>query len=484
MKLRVSTGNKPGLRLSRFANSRLFPLRLADIFLLLLLKGRDPLFLRLLDDADNVSPPALQVLLRMYGSDYRGLAVSAQDIRGGLAVLKRDKWMATRSNALYFLLAAIKNGDLELVREVLDAFPAFSLNTLPAAYKTGILRLAASLTPEVYAAWRDTARPSALEALQIQNIDHRAGFSAPLPHAALGAALSAVVPSAMQNELKTLILPFYETHSKQMRWMDCRNDPEERAAFLTDIVQHLRDNAAYSLVRLGDGESYAWQDRISPEHAAHRERIWWGEAIDPSLRAQVGDAMLKAITVANRLGVPSLFRFARDTHPNLGSYTEQISIVGLIHALNGLKDLAPSERLFTEERIHQLCFDLPTIARLCAEAEKVVIVSSLTKETIRTRLQSHIGDVPLEAIEIPTHTRTFGNDMFVQAKRALPYTYQHIEAQVAEATTPGTLVLVASGSVGKVFCAAAQRKGGVALDVGAMIDYWVGLKTRSIADMG
>lgn len=483
VKRRISRAQNPALRLSQYARSPLVPLRALDLLLLTLLSERDPLFLRLLDRQSDVEPAALRVLLRIYGADYRGLSLEAEEIRAALATLEKARWRPIRSNALYFMLAAIKQGDLDVVREVLEAFPAFALKSMPPAYKTGTLRLAARRDAQSYARWRKEAAPSALEQLQIQDIDHRAGFAAPLPHGALGEALRAVVPAPMQAELDSRILPFYHAHAAQMAWMDCRNDPAQRDAFLADIEAHLRRKAPYSLIRLGDGESYAWKEKISVAHAERREQVWWGAAIAPGRRAQIADAMRQAIASANRLGIPSLFRFTRDTHPDLGSYTQHVSIVGLIHVLEGLHALPAAERLYTEERIHQLCFDVPTIARLAAHAEKLVIVSSLTKASIETRLRAHIGTAPLEVIEVPTHTKTRGNAMFVQAEQALPYVYEQIEAQVAAASAPGALVLVASGSIGKIFCAAAQAGGGVALDVGAMIDYWVGLKTRSIADL-
>ncbi|MGH1354032.1 MAG: hypothetical protein ACRBBS_02980 [Thalassovita sp.] len=449
----------------------------------MLLSERDPLFLRLLDQASDVEPASLQVLLRMYGAEYRGVNTSAEEITSGLATLKAAGWRATRSNALYFLLAAIKNGNLDLVRTVLDAFKEFPLHTLPPAYKIGALRLAARAGKETYAVWRKQAAPSPLEQVQIQDIDARADFAAPRKHADLGAALRAVVPAQMQVELDHYILPFYDAHKDHMRWMDCRSDTAELNDFSHDISQHLHDKKPYSLIRLGDGESYAWKDKISAKHAARREQVWWGTEIKPALRAQIGDAMLDAIAKANRLGIPSLFRFTRDTHPGLGSYRGHVSIAGLIHVLDGLRELPEAKRLYTEERIHQICFDLPTISRLSAQAEKLVIVSSLTKATIESKLRPHIGAVPLEVIEVPTHTKTRGNEMFVQADQPLPFVYDDINALVAKASGPGILVLVASGSIGKIFCASAQEQGGVALDVGAMIDYWVGLKTRSVADL-
>ena len=483
MKRQVRDAANPSLRLNAFAKSSLLPLRTVDLFLLTLLGQRDPLFIRLLDNEEHIKPPTVRVLLRIYGADYRGQAVSTEEIHAGLETLRKARWRPTRSNAMYFMLAAIKNGDLHLVQDVLDAFSTFPLKTLPSVYKIGVLRLAAQCNKDAYQTWREKAVPSALEQLQIQDIDHLAGFAAPLSHAKLGVALRAVVPVPMQAELDARVLPFYTEHAAQMVWMDCRIDPEERAQFVEDIEDHLRRKIPYSLIRLGDGESYAWKDKITAEHAARREQVWWGTQIDVERRARISDAMLSAISNATRLGIPSLFRFTRDTHLGLGSYTKHVSIAGLIHVLDGVKKLPDMPRLYTEERIHQLCFDLPTIARLCPQATKVVIVSSLTKATVKTKLSSYVGDVPLEIIEVPTHTKTRGNDMFVQAEQALPFVYERIEAQIAATTVPGTLVLVASGSIGKVFCAAAQRQGGVALDVGAMIDYWVGLKTRSIADL-
>lgn len=483
VKKQVAAAPNPSKRLNQFNQSWFFPTHLADQFISMLQRERDPLFLHLLDHSADLTPPPLRTLLQMYGADYRGTTVSAADIQTGLDALKAAQWRATRSNALYFLLAAIKNGELDLVRDVLDAFPEFPLKILPAAYKTGILRLAANRGKDDFARWRVEAAPSKLEQLQIQDIDARAGFAAPLAHRDLGMALRAAVPEPMQAELDNRILPFYTAHADHMRWMDCRSDQIALESFLADIEAHLRDKKPYSLIRLGDGESYAWKDKISAEHAARREQVWWGTSLEPDLRARIGDAMLGAISNANRLGIPSLFRFTRDTHPGLGSYTSHVSIAGLIHVLDGLLELPEAPRLYTEERIHQLCFDLSSIARLSAQAGKVVIVSSLTEATIETKLRVHIGEVPLEVIEVPTHTKTLGNDMFVQASQALPFVYESINEQVRAASGPGVLVLLASGSIGKIFCASAQEQGSVALDVGAMIDYWVGLKTRSVADL-
>jgi hypothetical protein len=47
----------------------------------------------------------------------------------------------------------------------------------------------------------------------------------------------------------------------------------------------------------------------------------------------------------------------------------------------------------------------------------------------------------------------------------------------------GVLVLVAAGFAGKWLLHTTKMAGGVALDVGSALDYWLGFKTRSYVDI-
>ena len=488
LKRRIEAADNPADRLNTYANMRFIPRRLSlwvlDLFLQTLLSERDPLFTRILEQCDDIEPDVLRILLQTYGAEYRGVPLSLQTFQTNLATLKVAPWPFTRVNVLYLLLAALKNESLESVRDVLNTAPAFPLHKLPPAYKIGALRLAAREGKASYTEWYHLAAPNPLEVLQIQDIASAAGFGDALRHRDMGQALCAALPAPMRAELETRVLPFYAAQQEhQMRWMDCRHDAAQKASFIADIADHLTREVPYNLIRLGDGEAYAFADKLSLPHAIKREQAWWGVTLDPSLRAQIAQDMHRAIAKANRLGIPSLFRFARDSHPSLGSYADHVSLAGLIHVLDGVQELHGSTRLYTEERIHQLCFDLETIGQLSHHARKVVIVSSLRQQTIADKLRPQLAKVPFEVIEVPTHTKTRGNAMFEQSDQPLPFVYREIEAHVAQMATPGALVLIACGSLGKVFCAAASESGGVALDVGAMVDYWIGLKTRSIADM-
>jgi hypothetical protein len=58
--------------------------------------------------------------------------------------------------------------------------------------------------------------------------------------------------------------------------------------------------------------------------------------------------------------------------------------------------------------------------------------------------------------------------------------YAHIMEQIRLHTQPGDLILVGAGILGKTYIAAARAKGGVALDIGSVIDGWAGITSRGV----
>ena len=43
---------------------------------------------------------------------------------------------------------------------------------------------------------------------------------------------------------------------------------------------------------------------------------------------------------------------------------------------------------------------------------------------------------------------------------------------------PGTLILVAAGVLGKIYCDKIKSKGGIALDIGSILDMWATIPSR------
>jgi hypothetical protein len=63
-----------------------------------------------------------------------------------------------------------------------------------------------------------------------------------------------------------------------------------------------------------------------------------------------------------------------------------------------------------------------------------------------------------------------------------PNLYQQTLTEVHQLDVKGKLCLVGAGLAGKVFCSKIAAMGGVALDVGSMMDAWAGKKARKYHD--
>jgi hypothetical protein len=74
----------------------------------------------------------------------------------------------------------------------------------------------------------------------------------------------------------------------------------------------------------------------------------------------------------------------------------------------------------------------------------------------------------------------FGMEM---GPKILPEVLDETIAQLPQDLS-GRLVVVGAGFAGKVIIAEAKRRGGVALDLGSILDYWMGAATRSYQTAG
>jgi hypothetical protein len=62
--------------------------------------------------------------------------------------------------------------------------------------------------------------------------------------------------------------------------------------------------------------------------------------------------------------------------------------------------------------------------------------------------------------------------------RHYPHVYNDILANLLESDLTGELFLVGAGPLGKAYCQKIKKRGGVAIDVGAVFDSWINFHTR------
>ena len=265
--------------------------------------------------------------------------------------------------------------------------------------------------------------------------------------------------------------------------MNIRVDAGERAALLGIVSDALQERRPLSLLRLGDGEAYAFPtpriddafDEAVAEDNRVREIHWWGQHPSEERRLAICESVREAVRNADIVGLPAIYRVIRDLPRKLDLNSGRTNR-GLmtVFAMMGV-DIRLDGTIFTEERCHQVLFDLPTLQRLVELAERTVVVGCWTKEQLA-------GDFldGAELVLIPPQTKV--RDA-ADTSPPLFDVYETIDAEVARLSAPGTLVLVAGGIIGKMFLHTARSRGAVALDIGSVIDYMAGRKTRSIVDL-
>lgn len=288
---------------------------------------------------------------------------------------------------------------------------------------------------------------------------------------------SMVNSEALSNEIKEWILPPYRSFESRLQLMDVRFSIDQQQYIFQKISTHLRDSRPLSFVRLSDGEGYLFQGMsrfFQAEQVANRERHWWGRELAEFARQEVCEIGLKAVKSADIVGIPCVYRFVRDVGDNTKSLLDAgggVTGRGLLSVLAGVSTFLKSDAILTDEKANDyLFYSRDRIATLCAQAKKVLIVSSVRSEGLSWFAK--LG-VPVDHVVVPTHHATFDNPRFVQSGTILPNVLNVKLAEVRVLAGPGVLGLVAAGVAGKGFIHEIAKEGGVAIDVGHALNYLV-----------
>jgi tetratricopeptide (TPR) repeat protein len=283
-----------------------------------------------------------------------------------------------------------------------------------------------------------------------------------------------------KNELFQELKEMFSSIGKNNRMLlDIRVCKNEQQELLTIVKEKLVNKLPFSLIRLGDGESYGLtsskinSDTVQSDQMV-REMKWWNQSLPKDLKNKIVSMLHETIDSCDVIGIPSIFRFARAMDnldiPLLSKSDTRGSWMVLEYVLEQLNDGKYKNALFVEHRCHQVIFRKEDIVSMAAFASKIIIVSQYSQEMLQTAFEG----IPIETVQIPAERLK---------SDSLPYKIDEKIEVLKSKLIPGTLVLVASGFAGKYFLKVARDHSAVGLDVGAMADYWVGLKTRQVSDL-
>lgn len=273
--------------------------------------------------------------------------------------------------------------------------------------------------------------------------------------------------------------------------LDSDIDPACCRSFIQIVRERLAARQPFSLIRLGDGEANAFQDRTSfdtqlERDAAERERIWWGRALPSEVRESLARKVRDAALAADALGFPTREWFLRDVRPGSGrSLASTKSGRGLLVIAEALQTECSSGclrgKLLVSAHLPQDLHRWNLYGELLDGAGEIVLVSchqnlpKTMEKMFDLRIVHHVLVPPGDSMRETQH-RVLSDDELPPRSTA--------EALDRLGSWPaGRLVLVGAGYAGKPIVDEAKRRGGVALDLGSIFDRWMGVHTRSYQDL-
>lgn len=287
----------------------------------------------------------------------------------------------------------------------------------------------------------------------------------------------------LRNEYEKEVQPFFRNNLDSIRFIDAKYNERQKMELLALIERNLLNEIPFSLLRLSDGEGYFFVSdtksrRFTTADARNRERHWWGEELSPTLRARIVKAGLESVRSADVLGVPTIYRFLRDTSSRTTTFGAGLQGRGLLSVLNGLLEFQFGEISIADDKVNTALFtDRACVRRLSAIAKKTIFVSGALSQELKGLADP---DANVEFIEVPTHNKQVGNMKFNTDSKPLPYHFEKVYDQIIDSVGPGSLVLVGAGVAGKSFIHAAKIAGGCGIDVGSALDELAGAGIHSL----
>ncbi|MBR8827991.1 MAG: tetratricopeptide repeat protein [Gomphosphaeria aponina SAG 52.96 = DSM 107014] len=293
---------------------------------------------------------------------------------------------------------------------------------------------------------------------------------------------------ALEQIYKHLCLSSLEKKAKEVH-IDSQFSPYDTYEVAVKIINHIQEKTPFSLIRLGDGEGkfIKYPQEYEEYEISDRSQVqqgWWGDnPIDGKIWEKIGTDYLSAIQDADCLGISEFFRFIRilELNNNLKNITNQYSgtgVRGLLAIIYSLDEFKLQNKMLTSCYIHH---DLEAwdLYKLIFKYVDSCSVISCHEQLIPLLKEKYNLEVR-KFYQIPTefnHKEKFGYEV---KERHFPDVYEKLWEEI-EVIAPGEVFLVAAGFLGKIYCKIIKERGGIALDLGSIVDYWVNYITRNNA---
>lgn len=219
-----------------------------------------------------------------------------------------------------------------------------------------------------------------------------------------------------------------------------------------------RDGRAMSVIRLGDGEGAVMgYPTITNRKDVNRSLRIWLRTIDVPDRdvLRLAEELKEAIRNADIVGVPRPRQIASDLHlwQAVTDALEHFQLIG-------------EEAALTHTALHRLLQHGLLFRPLLKGADFVGVISC---RRVMDALRELFGVAEVEWYGVRGELEDTGEILTPH----FPEGFEEIRATL-RVPHPGALFLVGAGVFGKIYCHWIKERGGVAVDVGSILDSWAG----------
>lgn len=253
------------------------------------------------------------------------------------------------------------------------------------------------------------------------------------------------------------------------------------------IVERIRTGIATALIRLGDGEGHFLPlprrahgpliDHLQQDQRAMME-LWWNrDWPDAATKRRITDQFRRAVSRADMLGIVPEARVLR-IYQTQGKLVTSNRGVARVRAYIAYRR-APGQAVTST----QLQRDLAEWG-LWADVLRAIPdgqIRWIGPHEMAGVLNDRFALTTAHRILIPGEAKYTG---LFDPDTARPGTlidyHDTVLGEVTQQAAPGQVWLVAAGFLGKIYCDRIRMRGGIALDIGSLVDDWMGYATRVV----
>ena len=265
--------------------------------------------------------------------------------------------------------------------------------------------------------------------------------------------------------------------------------------FLERIKCSLLDGEGFAFFRLDDGEgaNLPWSQK-SLEHSSsllnyNRDVFlghWFGvDGISPALESgwiEIQDSLAQAAGNVDLIGLNTPERYRHELSVN--------SARGIPAILNTylwtlLRDSPNSDQEICHAQMH---FELGLVSDRFFDvvrcASSLHLISS--RQEFASLMHKVAPSLPINFIPIPGErlrvSRAGDARVESEASTHFPDRYYQVIDEISQTAAPGSLWLIGAGLLAKLYCMRIREMGGVALDLGSLIDIYSGVNSRGFQE--